>query len=189
MAPPRSSARRKPNTRLRMSASPSASSVSACVYQGPTCSRPGLDERADARLGGRTQLQVVVDERDLSVEREAESLVTLELVERFVKHLHQVRAEDLERLVPFAIPVRVGDERDSRGRHAPYNAPLRAIDQPRPTRPKGCTPWAYDVHLARVCHERRRSSARSCSIIAHKRAASPRRAAQEDTCHSSLRFP
>ena len=89
-----------------------------------------LDERADARLRRRSQLEVVVDERHLAVEREAEPLVTLELVERLVEHLDQVRAEDLEGLVPLAIPMGVCNERNSRGRHAPYNAPPFATGQP-----------------------------------------------------------
>jgi hypothetical protein len=74
---------------------------------------PGLDQRADARLHGRPQLQVVLDHGHLAVEGEGQSRVLLEQLDRFIEHLDEAGTEDLEGLVPLAIPVGVCDQGDA----------------------------------------------------------------------------
>ena len=61
-----------------------------------------------------TDLEVVVDDGHLAVEEEvAVGAVALELVEQAVDQRDQLQAEGLERLVPLAVPVGVGDDRDA----------------------------------------------------------------------------
>ena len=57
-------------------------------------------------------LEVVVDRRGLAVEREAQPVVGLHPLEELVDQVDQTHPEDLERLVPLAIPVGVGDQVD-----------------------------------------------------------------------------
>jgi hypothetical protein len=73
-----------------------------------------LHQRADPSLCLWPDLEVVVDGRELAVEREAQSLVPLELVEDVVDNVDERDAEGLERAVPLPVPVRVRDEEDQR---------------------------------------------------------------------------
>src|SRR5690242_12926802 len=82
-----------------------------------------LDERPNASLGLRADLEVVVDCRELAVEREAQPLVALELVEHLVHDGHQRHAERLERAVPLPVPVRVRDEKDAYDLTEPASRP------------------------------------------------------------------
>ena len=71
-----------------------------------------LDERAQPLLVLRTDLEVVVDGLELAVEREDEPLVRLHQLEHVVDQPHELQPEALERQVPLAVPVRVGDQVD-----------------------------------------------------------------------------
>ena len=80
--------------------------------------------RSDAEPPGRgecpqplfvlgSDLEIVVDDGDLAVEEEvAVGAVALELVEQPVDQRDQLQPEGLERLVPLAVPVGVGNDRD-----------------------------------------------------------------------------
>lgn len=66
---------------------------------------------AQPPLGFRTDLQVVIEDHRLAVERKgAEIRVCLEQIERLVEHLHQLDAEGLEGQVPLPVPVCVRDD-------------------------------------------------------------------------------
>ena len=71
-----------------------------------------LDERAQPLLVLGPDLEVVVDGLQLAVEREDEPLVRLHQLEHVVDQPHELQAEALERQVPLAVPVRVGDQVD-----------------------------------------------------------------------------
>ena len=75
-----------------------------------------LEVRPEAtqRVGGLgSHLEVVVDDRGLSVEQEARVReVRLEQRQQRVEQLDEPHAERLERRVPLAVPVRVGNDRD-----------------------------------------------------------------------------
>ena len=73
---------------------------------------PVADKTADPFLGLRSNLEVVVDRCQLSVEREAHALVGREQFEHFVDDIDQRDSKRLERPVPLAVPVRVRDEED-----------------------------------------------------------------------------
>jgi hypothetical protein len=75
---------------------------------------PRLNERANPSLCLGPDLEVVVDGRQLAVEREAQALVALELVEDVVDDVDERDAEGLERAVPLPVPVRVRDEEEQR---------------------------------------------------------------------------
>ena len=85
------------------------------MYQGPMVSRPAVTSaRAGLVLGA--DLEVVVDEGQLAVEEEVtERRVALQLVEQVVDQGHQPHPEGLERVVPLAVPVGVGDHGDDPG--------------------------------------------------------------------------
>jgi hypothetical protein len=84
---------------------------------------PRDDERANALFRLRPDLEVVVDSRELAVEREPQALVCLERVEHVVHDLHERHAEGLERAVPLPVPVRVGDEDDCQDFTEPASRP------------------------------------------------------------------
>jgi hypothetical protein len=69
-----------------------------------------LDECANALLRLGPDLEVVVDGRQLAVEREAQPLVRFELREDLVDDVDERDPERLERPVPLAVPVRVRGE-------------------------------------------------------------------------------
>ena len=69
-------------------------------------------ERPDPPFGLGPDLEVVVDRRQLAVEREAQALVGLERVEHLVDDVDERHAERLERPVPLPVPVRMRDEID-----------------------------------------------------------------------------
>jgi hypothetical protein len=71
-----------------------------------------LNQPADARLFLGPDLEVVVDGRELAVEREAQTLVPLQLVEDLVDDVDERDPEGLERAVPLPVPVGVRDEED-----------------------------------------------------------------------------
>ena len=71
-----------------------------------------LDERTQPLLVLGPDLEVVVDRLQLAVEREDEPLVRLHQLEHVVDQPDQLQAEALERQVPLAVPVRVGDQVD-----------------------------------------------------------------------------
>src|SRR5262249_62079137 len=83
------------------------------VLPGPGRGPARLPEPADSLLRIGADLQVVVDGRELPVEREAEALVALELVEHFVDDVDERHPERLERAVPLPVPVCVRDEEDA----------------------------------------------------------------------------
>ncbi len=88
---------------------------------------PGGAQGAEPVLVLRSDLQVVVDDRQLAVQEEvAVGAVPLHQVEEAVDQADQFEAEGLERLVPFAVPVGVGDDRDAPGRAGParWRSPL-----------------------------------------------------------------
>jgi hypothetical protein len=55
-------------------------------------------------------LEVVVNGRELAVERETQAFVPLELVEDVVDDVDQRDAEGLKGAIPLPVPVRVRDE-------------------------------------------------------------------------------
>src|SRR5665811_1286791 len=79
------------------------------------CQAATRHQAPDSRLSLWTDVQVVVDRRELAVEGTAKPLVRLELIEHPVHHLDQAHAEDLEREIPLAVPVGVRDEHDVGG--------------------------------------------------------------------------
>src|SRR5262249_31559281 len=81
------------------------------------------DEPADPLLGLGTDLQVVVDGRELPVEREAQPVVALELVQHVVDDVDERDAKRLERPVPLPVPVRVRDEEDAQLLTEPASSP------------------------------------------------------------------
>jgi hypothetical protein len=96
------------------------------------CSRPpstSARRRGQARLGLGANRQIVVDERDLTVEREDEARIALEQIDRFVENLDELGAEGLERLVPLTVPVGVRDERDAGERHGASVCEGSAMEQ------------------------------------------------------------
>ncbi len=76
---------------------------------GSDAQAPGLDVAAEVALALGPQGEVVLEHRRLTVEREAAVGGVVEEVEGGVDDVHEPRLEDLERLVPLAVPVRVGD--------------------------------------------------------------------------------
>ena len=97
--------------------SPDTMNSSMRTIHGPTC-EPARRRRArrSAALGLGPDLEVVVEHRGLAVEQEAGvRRVGFEQVEQVVEQVHEPQAERLERRVPLAVPVRVGDDAD-RGR-------------------------------------------------------------------------
>ena len=70
------------------------------------------DEPADQGLRRGPDLEVVVDGRRLAVEREAQPRIRRHPLEELVDQVDQAHPEHLERLVPLAVPVRVGDQVD-----------------------------------------------------------------------------
>src|SRR5206468_10320998 len=74
----------------------------------------GGDRPLEPRAAFGPDLEVVVDRGDLSVEGEGEPVVRLHRVEELVDQLDEAHPEDLERLVPLTVPVRVRDEVDDR---------------------------------------------------------------------------
>ena len=82
-------------------------------------------------------LEVVVDRRQLAVEREGEVRLRLEHLEDAVDEVDQLHPEALERPVPLPVPVRVRDEVD-RGRTGSRSA----VICPEPT--GSGPPSAYD---------------------------------------------
>ena len=66
----------------------------------------------DALLLLGADLEVVVDRRQLAVEREREVGLRLEHLEDAVDEVDQLHPEALERPIPLAIPVRVRYEMD-----------------------------------------------------------------------------
>jgi hypothetical protein len=96
------------------------------VHQGlPRADRkaPGLDERANALLRLGPDLEIVVDGCQLTVEREAQPLVRLELREDLVDDVDERDPERLERAIPLAVPVRVWDEEDAQLLTEPASRP------------------------------------------------------------------
>lgn len=76
-----------------------------------------MGDQATNRLGPlRSDLEVVVDGRHLSVHREPELGLGEGSVNDVVHEVDQTEAESLEGLVPLAVPVGVGDEPDRRDR-------------------------------------------------------------------------
>jgi len=75
-----------------------------------------LHQAPNAFLCFGPDFEVVVHRRELAVEREPQSLVTLERVEYLVDDVDQRDSERLERSVPLAVPVRVRDEEDQRAK-------------------------------------------------------------------------
>ena len=74
---------------------------------------PGGHEARQPRLGVGPHLEVVVDHRGLAVEQEPRvGGIALEEVEQVVDEVHELDPVRLERRVPLAVPVRVGDDRD-----------------------------------------------------------------------------
>ena len=64
----------------------------------------------------REHLQVVLEQHRLPVEQEVpEVRVVVELVEHAADHAAHVDPEAVERLIPLAVPVRVGDDGDELG--------------------------------------------------------------------------
>ncbi len=117
---------------------------------------PGAHQLADARLGRRPHLQIVVDHGDLAVEREVQPLVLLQIVERVVHGVDEVRAKNLERLVPLAIPVGVRDQGDFGRRHAESMVQATSRNQVRGLARAGrrgglwgCREWSRRVVLRR----------------------------------------
>ena len=85
---------------------------------------------AQALLLLGTNLEVVVDRRELAVERERELGLRLEHLHDPVDEVDELHPEALERPIPLAVPVRMGDEMDRLppvGRHCSeptrYGAP------------------------------------------------------------------
>ena len=88
------------------------------MYHGPMASRPLAASRAEALLGLGPHLEVVVDNGHLAVEEKpCVSQVALEARQELVEQVDEPQPERLERRVPLAIPVGVGDDRNSPGRH------------------------------------------------------------------------
>ena len=75
-----------------------------------------LGQTPDVGFALRANGEVVVDHRGLSVEVEVREPGVPQLDQR-VHHRHQARSELVERGVPLAVPMRVGDERDPGGVH------------------------------------------------------------------------
>ncbi len=72
------------------------------------------DEPPDQRLGLRPHLEIVVDGGRLAIEREPHPRIAVHPLEELVHELDETHPERLERLVPLAVPVRVGNEVDDR---------------------------------------------------------------------------
>ena len=82
------------------------------MYHGPIASRPVGGERPQRGLALGTHREVVVDDRHLPVEQEVgEGRVGVEAGQQVVEQLDQPQPEGLERQVPLAVPVGVGDDR------------------------------------------------------------------------------
>jgi hypothetical protein len=80
----------------------------------PDREAPLFDQAADSRLRLGPHLEVVVDGGELSVEREPVAGVGLHGIEQPVDQPDESQPEALEREVPLAVPVRVGDKVDGR---------------------------------------------------------------------------
>src|SRR5207237_10225886 len=77
---------------------------------GPDREPPRTHECPDPLLALGPDLDVVVDGRQLAVEREPPALVSLEQLEHLVDDVDERHAEGLERPVPLPVPVGVRDE-------------------------------------------------------------------------------
>ena len=83
------------------------------TIHGPSEMRPDAARRRNVSAGLGSHLEVVVDDRGLAVEQEARVReVRLEQRQQRVEQLDEPHAERLERRVPLAVPVRVGNDRD-----------------------------------------------------------------------------
>ena len=82
-----------------------------------------MHERTNALLRFGPDLEVVVDRRQLSVEREAQPLVRLEPRQNLVDDVDEGDPERLERPVPLPVPVRVRDEEDAQVLTEPARRP------------------------------------------------------------------
>ncbi len=93
--------------------SPETRNSSGSVYQGPMATRPAGREALENGLGLGPHLEVVVDDGHLPVEQEAGvGQVVLERWQELVEQVDEPESKRLERRVPLAIPVRVGDDGD-----------------------------------------------------------------------------
>ena len=77
--------------------------------------RPDLDfaranQTAQPRLGLRAHLEIIVEHDRLAVEVKRRDRAALDQRNHAIGHRDQPRAHLLERLIPFAIPMRVNDE-------------------------------------------------------------------------------
>ena len=97
-----------------MIVSPETRNSSSRICHGPMARRPSAIRRRMQWLRAGSHLEVVVDGRGLAVEREPEPRVVLHPLEQLVDQLDEPHPEDLERLVPLAIPVGVRDQVDDR---------------------------------------------------------------------------
>jgi hypothetical protein len=80
-------------------------------------------EGSQARLGLGPHRQVVVHHRHLAVEHEVGvGGITLQLGQQSVEEVDEAQPERLERGVPLAVPVRVGDDVDASDHAARYSA-------------------------------------------------------------------
>src|SRR5664280_2254956 len=92
------------------------------------CQAATRHQAPDSRLSLRTDVQVVVDRRELAVEGETKPLVRLELIEDSVDRLDQAHAENLEGQIPLAVPVGVRAEHDVGG-IGHWISPPRSIER------------------------------------------------------------
>ncbi len=100
--------------RLRTSVSPDTRNSSGRVYHGPIAIRPVVARRPQAVLGLGADREVVVDHGHLPVEQEVGvGRVGLELGQELVEQVDEPQPERLERRVPLAVPVGVGDDVDA----------------------------------------------------------------------------
>ena len=79
---------------------------------GPDRHPAFLDQPPDPLLVLRAHFEVVVDRRQLPVEREDEVRLGLQQVEHAVDETDELQAKALEREVPLPVPVGVRDELD-----------------------------------------------------------------------------
>ena len=71
----------------------------------------GRGQRAQTRFGLGPHREVVVDHRGLAVEEEpGERRVAFEEIEEVVDQVHELHPVALERRIPLAVPVGVGDD-------------------------------------------------------------------------------
>src|SRR5262249_18254605 len=95
-----------------------------------------VDEIADAAFGGGPNLEVVVDDGRLPVEQEArEPVVALEEIEQAVDEVNELQPIDLERRVPLAVPMSMGNDP-----HLSWRRDLRLRVQEHRSSPP-CAEW------------------------------------------------